>query len=385
MWLQGLEKRPDLLGEMSKVWGKLARTIKKPGELCLARWGRVKGPATAILATMHERGWTMGSPWTFTDPQGGTWDLSQALNLHEPLLQYWRDDLEKGVWRAAAHSRLGAGLQEGADFTEAKKFLARLREAGQNKEAGLLECIVCAGLWTERRLCDTNRIDSSRCRRCGQEGADEVHHFWDCPDNANIQDDAVTATNHLRFQAAEQRDVATALWARGVTPTAKFPLVPSPPEEEHLCIKVCQQGRHQELADLDDLRTPNDHHDNDDDDDPMGFGFGMDSPRHDREESPHAPPPEAPITICTDGSGGAQQHHLLRRCGWGFAVYEGEKLLETWSAPLPGHHQTVPRAELYAIVQALESDHGQRGDVTLYTDHENHVKKIEKWRDHSPS
>ena len=67
----------------------------------------------------------------------------------------------------------------------------------------------------------------------------------------------------------------------------------------------------------------------------------------------------------TDGSGGVHSScPILRRCGWGvvelwapggWGDFEGMELsLATWG-PLPGHKQTVYRAELFAVVVLLKT------------------------------
>eukprot|EP00959_Pyramimonas_sp_CCMP1952_P169000 3530437-Pyramimonas_sp.AAC.1 len=60
-------------------------------------------------------------------------------------------------------------------------------------------------------------------------------------------------------------------------------------------------------------------------------------------------------TVFTDGSG-----RILpfwpesARAGWGFAVMAGASLRGQAFGPLPGHEQSVPRAELFAILKVLQ-------------------------------
>jgi hypothetical protein len=71
----------------------------------------------------------------------------------------------------------------------------------------------------------------------------------------------------------------------------------------------------------------------------------------------------------TDGSGGKYSSvPQLRRCGVGVACVEDEPLRFSWGchSPLPGDRQTVPRAELFAII--LIAKNAAPGDVTVYSD-----------------
>ena len=51
------------------------------------------------------------------------------------------------------------------------------------------------------------------------------------------------------------------------------------------------------------------------------------------------------------------------------------RICQALSGPLNGAEQIVPRAELEAIAQALENG---IGPITIYTDHRNHARAIEK-------
>ena len=44
---------------------------------------------------------------------------------------------------------------------------------------------------------------------------------------------------------------------------------------------------------------------------------------------------------------------LSQRAGWGVASISGSRLLVGLYGPMPGSDQSVPRAELYAVIQAL--------------------------------
>ena len=70
--------------------------------------------------------------------------------------------------------------------------------------------------------------------------------------------------------------------------------------------------------------------------------------------------PDGDAVFCTDGSGGHAKEKGLRRCGWAYACIAKGEMVHFVAGPLPGEHQSVPRAELYALVALLESTAGAR-------------------------
>ena len=56
-----------------------------------------------------------------------------------------------------------------------------------------------------------------------------------------------------------------------------------------------------------------------------------------------------------------------RRCGWGWALMRNDQLRAAARGPLPGARQTNNRAELWALLHALQSS---EGTVTYWTDSE---------------
>jgi len=88
--------------------------------------------------------------------------------------------------------------------------------------------------------------------------------------------------------------------------------------------------------------------------------------------------PDGNAVFCTDGSGGHAKEKGLRRCGWAYACIAKGKLVHFVAGPLPGEHQSVPRAELYAIVALLESSSGPKR-LQIWSDHANHVRKMTEY------
>ena len=92
-----------------------------------ANWRRVRGPAGALVATLHERGWQMEGPTNWIDAEGGSWKL--LGQIFEPVVRYFQQANNEGVWRAAAQGRLGRGLEKGAFLKPTKEFLREHSQA----------------------------------------------------------------------------------------------------------------------------------------------------------------------------------------------------------------------------------------------------------------
>ena len=83
-------------------------------------------------------------------------------------------------------------------------------------------------------------------------------------------------------------------------------------------------------------------------------------------------------TIFVDGSGKLRRYlPSATRCGWATVQMSGESLVGAMYGNLEGREQTVPRAELMAIVRTLEI---ALLPVVIYCDHKNHVDAIAKGR-----
>eukprot|EP00975_Prorocentrum_lima_P037696 7929545-Prorocentrum_lima.AAC.1 len=55
----------------------------------------------------------------------------------------------------------------------------------------------------------------------------------------------------------------------------------------------------------------------------------------------------------TDGSGGSRSDWRVRRCSWGVVIARDGKIFASVSGDLAGELQTVPRAELFALIALL--------------------------------
>ena len=78
---------------------------------------------------------------------------------------------------------------------------------------------------------------------------------------------------------------------------------------------------------------------------------------------PWGQPPGPPC----DGSGGRfSRNARLRRCGYAFVLFSSDgRVLLSLQEPLPGPKQTVPRAELSALIEVLNHTDG---DIVIRSD-----------------
>ena len=149
---------------------------------------------------------------------------------------------------------------------------------------------------------------SVMCPRCGLQPEDDKHRFWQCPCNDLIAGKAMEESAHLVQWACEDFDKWPVFWARGIMPKAML-RIPEPSDK----LATWQYGSLEALA-------------------------------YSRQ-------------LYLDGSGGEHSSLVdLRRCGWGIAaLYRDADVLQAGACgSLPGYLQTVPRAELFAGIMALE-------------------------------
>ena len=220
------------------------------------------------------------------------------------------------------------------------------RKAGEGGKATVAMKVAAGGIITPERL-NAMYPDHDEMCRCGHLLPNEEHLYWIC---RLLQEDArpeVAATNWMTRKATEELGLEASLsrvatekwaatplktmWLRGLVPKAAWPL----PE-------------------------PEDHY--------QWLPGSWERPRFRG-------------TVCTDGSGGFWSANAkLRRCGWAAVMLDSSGNPRHWkwiAAALGGSVQTVPRAEIYAVLMVVE--HAE-GDCHVWSDHENIIKTINERR-----
>jgi len=255
-------------------------------------------------------------PVTFNcwiDPEGSTW---ATVNFRTPpdivasaIIQSYLDiDLE----RAGNHYN-GKGIQDGIDIENTLRLLRKIKckqDNCDNKIKACLETVMSARSWPAARINQAYPEVPNKCLRCGLAPEDDLHVYWQCPANKNIDDPCVKDTQVLVKSAEAGCVNYPCFWLRGLVPKS-FTLVPP----EHQPVKdVDLQFINYESVDW--------HSD----------------------------------TYYGDASGGKYtQYNQLRRCGVGIAVVNDRgELIFGLHTPLPGNIQTVSRGELYAVLLVVK-------------------------------
>ena len=161
------------------------------------------------------------------------------------------------------------------------------------------------------------------CVRCGA-ALDSLHHqFWECPVILEKLGEVLQPSQHLAAQAKDDAEHAC-FWQRGLVP-AQW-LQGSVLQDEDICVRHWGLFQEYQVVDL-----------------------------------------PQPAYAGTDGSGGTHGTDVaLRRVGWGVALLATQRLIPVGAmmGGVPGA-QTVPRAELMAVVKFLEKT---RGSVVIFCD-----------------
>ena len=82
------------------------------------------------------------------------------------------------LWSNAARHHLGEGLDN--DPSDECSFKLAKQLQGDPEQRGVLECILCSGVWTPARVHAAFPYVDDLCPFCKASGCDEWHLFWTC-------------------------------------------------------------------------------------------------------------------------------------------------------------------------------------------------------------
>ena len=272
-------------------------------------WQQVVGPVGALMITLRQDGWSLPTVTAWLRPQAG------SLVIHMGSPRWWLGmELlranERASWARAACHWSGNGLAEGVDTRLTLKactdlLCPRHMSTVVRLLGGALRCIMGGGWWDAARIGAKLNVCQT-CPWCGAARPTSAHVWWTCPALNNRTEDAICDTQDLVGTASTGiQEGIECFWLRGLVPRL-YTVLPHCAEAT-----VSTVGNAAQLA---------------------------------------------AVRYYTDGSGGAMgSHPALRRCGVGLAVMgeDGQFLAGAYCA-LPGWEQTVPRAELMAVILALE-------------------------------
>ena len=343
-WLRMWEEATDQ--QKKKIRKAWARQL--PKLLHKRPWSRVVGPMGATIATLASIGWKPAAPDKWKRGEGW-WVIVPGGSTLEMIAEI-REDVQSELWLEASGHWAGGGLEGGVDWATPKRYLRWLYRKGRAQEAGTMKAIIAGGMWPPARKVQAGMATDPTCRRCGADCDDDDHLIWTCcargPENDQEPKKREKAENKDRreWKAADQKYNAPCFWNRGMMPKAWTKL--DPPSNS---------GFHDEYH--------NEHHNNE----------------HRQEEGQQW----EGGWYFSDGSGGRNtKDPRRRRCGWSIAQLQGHSQSQyergerteepeirraAWGT-LPGERQTVPRAELQAVIELLERTAETTDKVTLWVD-----------------
>jgi len=321
-WLLCWQQYPQLRQRIKEVWLQL-RAQYRAG----AGWGKVTGPISAMVKMLIDLGWDPIAPHVWVDPQGGRWQYSGAGTSE--FLRNFKATVQDTVWRRAAQQRNGGGLQRGFSATLAEGAVRALENEARASPGimqpdtvrSLAHVVMAAGTWPYQRRFAAQRVSDPTCPRCGLAPEDDLHRFWQCPANQQLQQPQVVSTNHLEDMAQRQAPSCPALWLRALVPVAALDL-PEPPAARTI------------------------------------HSYGNWARAHHR------------TTLYLDGSGGANAASPeLMRVGWAVVAMDGPDFVAAQFGAVEDR-QAAGRAEMVAAIQALRiAINDDWGHVSLASDY----------------
>ena len=294
-------------------------------------WHYARGPMSATMCRLKDAGWVA--------PQLLEWHKDEEtlrLQLEDPLLmlqlvQTVQERQESDLWKQASAHQGGRGAEHGLDFHVAKKHVQHLKKPNPDKLPALIAVL-------EGSLPSSQNGMRTACSKCGRNPTLK-HLLWEC--EAVLEATSPTPSAWLEFVADCNVEV---YWLRGLPPAFWTGRSKHPVEEDS-------------QVDMSYVKKE-------------GI-FCQQNPLHIPGDS---------IVFGTDGSGGSSSRdRRIRVCTWSVVALDPvtEHVLGKLSGPLPGHIQTVPRAEGWAILMLLTFT---SGNVQCCTDSLISVRRFRKLR-----
>ena len=358
LWLDVWGRSSLLRGLTTRHWLAIKANIFTQTIEPDIRWSRVISPVSGFVATMHNLGWQLPSPFKWVAPDKQEW-VTDLDGPKRPILDLIREQASVRLWDNASKHYLGRGLEEGVDWPPTIALHKHLQKrlvtdngdpdfvpfdldelsAAQWPSDAItwLELFLTGGYWPASRASEVHSHILPKCTRCNYHTEDAYHLIWSCPANKLIKHPAVQSSQSLLTQARDGIAAHPCFWLRGIVPSGLVVVNTPCPTECHL----------------------------------MTIGSNL---------QPHAWPDGQ---YYTDSSGGEHSSFpRLRRCGIGIAKLtsnvraalqspidnaELSDVLEFGAfGALPGAKQSAPRGELFSILVVVT--HVVAGVVHIYTD-----------------
>ena len=171
-------------------------------------WKAIRGPASAVLASLHRLGWTWPAPHVLlVDGMGGL-DLRKVAPMTiRHIMQRTMEFRELSRWAA---QRQLPGIR--------RPFLDPVRAALRRKGMTLqrkaaIKAYVGADFWTQDKLRSRGCSTTRACQACGAGVGDQQHRFCRCP-NTQGEREALRQKHSAILLKAEAGAHGHPLWSR---------------------------------------------------------------------------------------------------------------------------------------------------------------------------
>ena len=309
-WIDFWINNAPLHLSINKYWGVTWQRLKGDKD----RWKKARGPIAATICVLLDLQWLPMRADLWKDTQGMIFALRGSFHYdprrrrlvaqHGECTAAIERDALNLVWDGRNDSDNNKGPKGAYDVHTIKSLHKFLVRKDRKCLAGALLMGVCDGVPDQSKLHEKGLVDSPLCLRCKKQPDSPKHRLWECSANACSQDIAIKSTQRLQ-QFVE--DDNAMLWNRGLIGLSLYP----------------------KLQETDWSRD---------------FWCGN------QELLPTV------SVFYSDGSGGPDSSDpFIRRCGWGFVGLANGHIVFGQGGGLVGPKQTVPRAELFALLQIAKS------------------------------
>ena len=282
----------------------------------------IVGIMSNIISMLNKARWTPISFHTWLDHTGAAWSMTGHKAPPDQVANAIIKSFALGELERAESHYCGKGMGEGVHFGATLAYIRSLKP-DQFANKALCENVLAAANWTAERIHSVANPDyPSVCPRCNCEPETPEHCYWSCPANANIEHEDVQSTQCLITKAMSDFPTEPCLWLRGILPDKyiKIPIENEPPDTYDITWVTV----------------------------PTTINTG---------------------TFYGDASGGEfTAYPEIRRVGCSYIqIDHNDQESLAVHFPLPGPVQTVPRGELFTVVQLLRQC-VPLADILFYTD-----------------
>ena len=195
---------------MTRVWRRaLSRGANKNP------WKCIRGPGSALWATLSRLGWKWPAPFTFLTANGSRLDLVKTAPC--TVREEAKSDLETQELRKWAAARKLPGIQSPwlEPIRAELQKQRRMKNAGQR--CGAIQAFVGGDFGTQEKLWIRGQSEKKLCQHkdCGTEVGTQHHRFWRC--RGSTEERKKVADSHPKVaHRGESSSTDSPLFSRGI-------------------------------------------------------------------------------------------------------------------------------------------------------------------------